>query len=139
MISSSRKKTPLLYPHPLSGADGRPSAVRQEVFLDVIAVGLEQHVGPAQLADLLFGALDHAVALARLRIEDLAGAGHLEALFSARFGLHLGHLALLMGAPATSGACDLRTIACVVRVLMSTSPPPRQPLISRAAGARVMT
>src|SRR5260370_14184631 len=96
MISSSRKKTRLPYPHPLSGADGRPSAVRQEVFLDVIAVGLEQHVGATQLADLLFGALDHAVALARLRIEDLAGAGHLETLFSARFGLHLGHLALLM-------------------------------------------
>src|SRR5438477_11659230 len=98
MISSSRKKTRLLYPHPLSGADGRPSAVRQEVFLDVIAVGLEQHVGAAQLADLLFGALDHAVALARLRIKDLAGAGHLEALFGARFGLHLGHLALLIDA-----------------------------------------
>src|SRR5439155_4410779 len=43
MISSSRKKTRLLYAHPLSGAGGRPSAVRQEVFLDVIAVGLEQH------------------------------------------------------------------------------------------------
>src|SRR6266566_7315410 len=97
MISSSRKKTRLLHPHPLSGAGGRPSAVRQEIFLDVIAVGLEQHVGAAQLADLLFGALDHAVALARLRIEDLAGTGHLEALFSARFGLHLGHLALLIG------------------------------------------
>src|SRR6202047_3093254 len=99
MISSSRKKTRLLYPHPISGADGRPSAVRQEVFLDVVAVGLEQHVGAAQLADLLFAALDHTVALARMGIEDLAGPRHLEALFRARFGLHLGHLALLIMAP----------------------------------------
>src|SRR6266516_1358662 len=74
-----------------------PSAVGQKVLLDIVAVGLEQHVGAAQLADLLLGPLDHAVALARLRIEDLAGTGHLEALFSARFGLHLGHLALLIG------------------------------------------
>src|ERR1700730_14352382 len=100
MFSSSRKKTRLLYPHPISGADGRPSAVRQEVFLDVIAVGLEQHVGAAQLADLLFGALDHAVALARLRVEDLSGPRHLEALLGARLGLDLGHLALLWRAPS---------------------------------------
>src|SRR5580700_4524891 len=73
----------------------KPSAVRQKVLLDVVAVGLEQHVGAAQLADLLLGALDHAVALARMRIEDFASAGHLEALFGARFGLDLGHLALL--------------------------------------------
>src|SRR6266576_2244890 len=159
MISSSRKKTRLLHPHPLSGAGGRPSAVRQEIFLDVIAVGLEQHVGAAQLADLLFGALDHAVALARLRIEDLAGAGHFEALFSARFGLHLGHLALLMG--GAGNRRPLRSMNDRVRdaraylhlsmifsenryplfgiMLLSTSPPPRPPLISRAAGARVMT
>src|SRR5438874_10416723 len=91
------KENALAQSSPAFGCGGRPSAVRQEIFLDVIAVGLEQHVGAAQLADLLFGALDHAVALARLRIEDLAGAGHLEALFSARFGLHLGHLALLIG------------------------------------------
>src|SRR5579871_5937456 len=71
------------------------SAVRQKVFLDVVAVGLEQHVGAAQLTDLLLGALDHAVALARLLIEDLSGPRHLEALFRARLGLDLGHLALL--------------------------------------------
>src|SRR5580658_4663811 len=74
----------------------KPSAVRQKVLFDVVAVGLEQHVGAAQLADLLFGTLDHAVALARLRVEDLAGPRHLEALFRARLGLDLGHLALLI-------------------------------------------
>src|SRR5271170_2665540 len=78
-----------------NGRAAKSSAVRQKIFLDVVAVGLEQHVGAAQLADLLFGTLDHAVALARLRIEDLAGPRHLEALLGARFGLDLGHLALL--------------------------------------------
>src|SRR3954462_3636408 len=70
--------------------------VRQEVLLDVIAVGLEQHAGAAQLADLLLGPLDHTVALAALGVHHLAGGSHLEALFSARFGLQLGHLALLL-------------------------------------------
>src|ERR1700728_2278614 len=69
-------------------------AVRQKVFFDVVAVGLEQHIGSAQLADLLLGAFDHAVALARMRVEHLSGPRHLEALFSARLGLDLGHLAL---------------------------------------------
>src|SRR6204780_5747013 len=73
----------------------KPSTVRQKVLFDVVAVGLEQHVGAAQLADLLLGALDHAVALARLRVEDLSGPRHLEALLGARLGLDLGHLALL--------------------------------------------
>src|SRR6201998_3334482 len=84
------------------------SAVRQKILFDVVAVGLEQHVGAAQLANLLFGALDHAVAFARLRVEDFASAGHLEALFRARLGLDLGHLALLImrGAPSLpSPAC----------------------------------
>src|SRR4051794_14781810 len=71
-------------------------SVRQEILLDVVAVGLEQHAGAAQLADLLLGPLDHAVALAALGVHHLAGGGHLEALFSARFGLQLGHLALLL-------------------------------------------
>src|SRR6202007_3349867 len=62
---------------------------------DVVAVGLEQHAGAAQLTDLLLRPLDHAVALAALGVHDLAGGSHLEALFSARFGLQLGHLALL--------------------------------------------
>src|SRR5271167_2908983 len=56
----------------LSNQYRRSSAVRQKVLFDLVAVGFEHHVGPAQLADLLFGALDHAVALARLLIEDLA-------------------------------------------------------------------
>src|SRR5262249_53818309 len=73
----------------------RRSAVGQKVFLDVVAVRLEQHVGAAQLPDLLLGPLDHAVALAALGIEHLAGAGDLEALLGARLGLDLGHLALL--------------------------------------------
>src|SRR6516162_9735646 len=79
---------------------GGTSTVRQEIFLDVIAVGLEQHVGAAQLANLFFGPLDHAVALARLLIEDLARGGHFEALLGARFGLHLGHFALQVSPPA---------------------------------------
>src|SRR6202012_2258185 len=72
------------------------SGVRQEVLLDVVAVGLEQHAGAAELANLLLRPLDHAVALAALGLHDLACGGHLEALFGARFGLQLGHLALLL-------------------------------------------
>src|SRR4029078_9295058 len=72
------------------------SAVRQEVFLDVVAVGLEQDGRAAQVADLLLGPLDHAVALALLGVEHLAGAGHPEARFGAALGLHLGHLASLV-------------------------------------------
>src|ERR1700760_3250865 len=71
------------------------SGVRQEVLLDVVAVGLEQHAGAAELTNLLLRPLDHAVALAALGMHHLAGGSHLEALFSARFGLQLGHLALL--------------------------------------------
>src|SRR5260363_421875 len=79
----------------VSEARGR-SGVRQEVLLDVVAVGLEQHTGAAELTDLLLRPLDHAVALAALGVHDLASGGHLEALFSARLGLQLGHLALLL-------------------------------------------
>src|ERR1700760_2293080 len=71
------------------------SGVRQEVLLDVVAVGLEQHAGAAELTNLLLRPLDHAVALAALGVHHLAGGSHLEALFGARFGLQLGHLALL--------------------------------------------
>src|SRR5579872_3598022 len=78
---------------PLGGAVG--SIVQQKVFLDLVAVGLEQHGRAAELANLLLGPLDHAVALARLLIEDLSGRRHLEALLGARLGLELGHLALL--------------------------------------------
>src|SRR5215467_6062142 len=78
-------------------ADRGRSAVGQIVLFDLIAVGLEQHGGAAQLADLLLGALDHAVTLAGLLVKHHPGRGHLEALFGARFGLELGHLALLCG------------------------------------------
>src|SRR6267154_1557617 len=72
------------------------SAVRHPVLLDVVAIGLEQRIRPAQLADLLLGPLDHSVTLARVGRHHLAGTGNLEALFSARLGLDLGHLALLI-------------------------------------------
>src|SRR5262245_32447533 len=72
------------------------SAVWQPVFFDVIAVGLEQHLGAAVLAHLLGAALDHPVALAGLLVQDLAGSGNLEALFGPGFSLQLGHLALLL-------------------------------------------
>src|SRR6266699_6638749 len=74
------------------------SGVRQEIFLDVVAVGLEQHAGTAELTNLLLRPLDHAVALAALGVHHLAGGSHLEALFGARLGLQLGHLALLKAA-----------------------------------------
>src|SRR5260370_26175800 len=79
------------------------SAVGQEVFLDVVAVGLEHDPRAAKLADLLVGSLDHAVTLARHRRQHLAGAGDLEALLGARFRLHLGHLARLLDRPETGG------------------------------------
>src|ERR1700726_2716869 len=72
------------------------SGVRQEIFLDVVAIGLEQHAGAAKLTNLLLRPLDHAVALAALGGHYFAGGSHLEALFSARLGLQLGHLALLL-------------------------------------------
>src|SRR5215216_5502614 len=71
------------------------SAVRQEVLLDGVAVGLEHGRRAAQVANLLLRPLDHAVLLAALGVEHLAGAGDLEALLRARLGLQLGHLALL--------------------------------------------
>src|ERR1700730_13710846 len=83
----------------------RRSAVGQEKLFDVVAVGLEHHPRAAVIADLLVGPLDHAVTLAGLRRHHLAAAGYLEALLRARFGLDLGHLALLrrLGAEAEKG------------------------------------
>src|SRR5215212_6893314 len=78
------------------------SAVRQEVLLDVVAVGLEQGRRAAQVADLLLRPLDHAVLLAALGIEHLAGAGDLETLLRAGLRLQLGHLALLTSRSAGS-------------------------------------
>src|SRR5580698_8402223 len=92
------------------------SGVRQEVFLDVVAVGLEQHAGAAELANLLLRPLDHAVALAALGGHDFASGSHLEALFSARFGLQLGHLALLL--PQHENAREgVRSAKMLVRAL----------------------
>src|SRR5208282_5511609 len=123
---------------------GRPSAVRQKIFLDIVAVGLEQHGGAAQLADLLLGALDHAVALARLGIEDLSGRRHLEALLGARLGLDLGHLALLMVArpppypPPQTGRVGREHAgdALANGVLNEHFAAATAALISRAAGGR---
>src|SRR3954465_12647966 len=80
----------------------RPSAVRQEELLHALGVTFEHHVGAAQVADLLFRPLYHAVALAALGIEHLAGAADIEALFCARLGLQLGHLALLTSRAASN-------------------------------------
>src|SRR5438477_4516076 len=82
------------------------SGVWQEIFLDVVAVGLEQHAGAAKLTNLLLRPLDHAVALAALGVHHLAGGSHLEALFGARFGLQLGHLALLLPRKNAPGGSD---------------------------------
>src|ERR1700750_576647 len=71
------------------------SGVRQEILLDVVAIGLEQHAGAAELTNLLLRPLDHAVAFTGLGGHNFASGSHLEALFSARLGLQLGHLALL--------------------------------------------
>src|SRR5262245_7714305 len=73
------------------------SAVGQIVLFDLIAVGLEQHGGAAQLADLLLGALDHAVALAGLLVEHHPGRGPVKALLGTGFWLELGHWAFLCG------------------------------------------
>src|ERR1700694_3824334 len=104
------------------------SAVRQEIFLDVVAVGLEQHVGAAQLAYLLLGALDHAMALAGLLIEHLPAAGDLESLLGPGLGLDLGHLALLCGRArgASMGASPADRML-LIRVAAEHSPSPRQP------------
>src|SRR6201999_1062086 len=77
------------------GDRAQRSGVRQEVFLDVVAVGLEQHAGAAQLTNLLLRPLDHAVTFAAMGMHHFTGSSHLEALFCARLGLQLGHLALL--------------------------------------------
>jgi hypothetical protein len=42
------------------------SAVRQKEFFDFVAIALEQHIGAAQIADLLVGPFDHALAFASL-------------------------------------------------------------------------
>src|SRR5262249_14323550 len=104
------------------------SIVGQKKFLDLIAVGLEQHGGAAQLSDLLVGALDHAVALAGLLIQHHPTGGHFEALFGAGFGLELGHLALLCAAGMK------RAPAAFCSFERADLPSPRQPF--RPGGGR---
>src|SRR6187200_161418 len=119
-----------------SKSEATGSAVGHPVLLDVVAVGLEQHVGAAQLTDLLLGPLDHAVTLARMGRHHFTGAGNLEALFSARFGLDLGHLALLLSrkrAPKARFTGKCSKLSAVLRHKSS----PRQPF-SRAAKGGVM-
>src|SRR3954468_19277325 len=80
-----------------------PLAVGQKKLDDVFAVSLEHHAGTAVLANLFLGPLDHAVALAGHRRLHLATGRDLEALFSARLGLQLGHFALLQSAASGRG------------------------------------
>src|SRR4030081_3742059 len=92
------------------------SGVGQEIFLDVVAVGLEQHARAAKLTNLLLGPLDHAVAFAGMGGHHFSGSRHFEALFSARFGLQLGHLALLL--PQHESAREgVRSAKMLVRAL----------------------
>src|SRR5204863_2766784 len=123
------------------------SGVRQEVLLDVVAVGLEQHAGAAELTNLLLRPLDHAVALAALGVHHFAGGSHLEALFCARLGLQLGHLALLWPRKrrAPKGAFAAKMLVRALKVLRffrernnPAQASTRQPLISRAMKAGLM-
>src|ERR1700690_4657 len=122
------------------------SGVRQEIFLDVVAVGLEQHAGAAELTNLLLRPLDHAVTLAALGVHHFAGGSHLEALFGARLGLQLGHLALLLPQKkrAQKGAFAAEMLVRAFKMLgyfplkQPARPSPRQPLISRAMKLALM-
>src|SRR4051794_402524 len=112
-------------------ANGR-SGVGQIILFDLVAVGLEQHRGAAQLADLLFGPFDHPVTLVGLLIKHLPAGRHLEALFGARLGLELGHLALLCG--NSHGQMSGRPDFARLSVLIVHFPSPRQPF--RPGGGR---
>src|SRR5215207_2048222 len=122
----------------MMNADGYPcrpmadSGVGQIILLDLVAVGLEQHRGAAQLADLLFGPFDHPVTLVGLLIKHLPAGRHLEALFGARLGLELGHLALLCG--NSHGQMSGRPDFARLSVLIVHFPSPRQPF--RPGGGR---
>jgi hypothetical protein len=77
----------------------------------------------------------------------LAGPGHFEALFSARFGLQLGHLALLWATEkrARGALLRLKMLVRALKVLRFFSKmrqpartSTRQPLISRAMKVGLM-
>jgi hypothetical protein len=74
--------------------------------------------GAAQLTDLLVGPLDHAVALAGMGDITLPVAGDFEALFGARLGLQLGHLALLWPQNKCSAPKGAVTAEMLVRALI---------------------
>jgi hypothetical protein len=61
------------------------------VDLDKPGIAGGQNHGAALVADLLVGALDHAVLLAGASGLDLARGCKLEALLGRALGLHLGH------------------------------------------------
>src|SRR6478609_11911170 len=65
--------------------------VRQEL-LDLLLLGLVDHLGAAQAALALGGLVAEEVALVRLLVLEVALGGHLEALLGARMGLHLRHV-----------------------------------------------
>src|SRR5579863_4299011 len=117
------------------GSGEQRSGVRQEVFFDVVAVGLEQHAGAAELTNLLLRPLDHAVALAALGMHHLAVGSHLEALFGARFGLQLGHLALLLAAEkrAQSGGFPAEMLVRALKVLGFSADAPTRTATATAA------
>ena len=99
--------------------DVKTSGVRQEILLDVVAIGLEQHARTSVLTNLLLRPLDHSVALAGVGRHHFACSGHFEALFGARLGLQLGHLALLWPARLVrpKGAAPAKMLARALKVL----------------------
>src|SRR3569832_2935607 len=87
------------------------------------------------------------MALAALGVQHFACGSHLEALFRARLGLQLGHLALLIAVekPAEYGVFPAKMLVRALKVLrflsQSAKPArssPRQPLFSRAMQAALM-
>jgi hypothetical protein len=106
-----------------SAARGGPeygSAVWHPVFLDVVAVGLEQHVGAAMLADRLGGPLDHAVAFRLAAITSVA-------VTLKRF-LRLTGLQLTFVSIAAGKSAQRRSLKCLERALwIEMKSPPRQP------------
>ncbi len=66
--------------------------VRKEVFFDPLRIGFGHQFGAAQIPELPVAAFDHAVTLTGLATLQLATRSSAKTLFSAAFGLHLGHL-----------------------------------------------
>ena len=64
-------------------------------FLDDFGISVRKDHRAARIANKLVRSLDHAVLFAGLLTADFAAGRQPEALFGARFGLHLGHFAFL--------------------------------------------